>query len=360
MFEYQQVFDILSRNIGTLIATIKGSPKPQTSPHYANCKMGIYAKLYDASQVNDFAWMAARYCNIANLVTNTNLSGAYSGAQDVSESRTSQLDESAGPAEHPEGLVDNQRIEKQHVHLWSAYNSLVQTPDNQDALPLIDNTFSLPIINAAATEWPTLVTALDQLTRLNTVVSGANSTLVVTLDMDLYKRVVKGEYLHPEFKNKWVFSPGGFHSVICAVGCLGRTIEGSGLDDAWQEADLYNSVTVSQILNGNHYNRAIEAHRVTLQALFDLWLEKFLEDHHTVRDSLAASVKQLTEACKLKTDVGEAHRAFLMDMESLNLEEQLRQFDASHKSDPMFQWARMYMRQVMTLLQFQRATREGN
>ena len=50
-----------------------------------------------------------------------------------------------------------------------------------------------------------------------------------------------------------------------------------------------------------------------------------------------------------KTDVGEAHRAFLVDMESLNLEEQLRQFDASHKSDPMFQWARMYMRQVMTL-----------
>ena len=78
--------------------------------------MGIYAKLYDASQVNDFAWMADRYCHRANSVTNTNLSGAYSGAQDVSESRTSQLDESAGPAEHPEGLVDNQRIEKRHVH----------------------------------------------------------------------------------------------------------------------------------------------------------------------------------------------------------------------------------------------------
>ena len=109
--------------IQILPCSIKGSPKPQTSPQYANYKMGIYAKLYDASQVNDFAWMAARYCNRANSVTNTDLSGAYSGAQDVSESRTSQLDESVGPAKHPEGLVDNQRIEKQHVHLWSAYNS---------------------------------------------------------------------------------------------------------------------------------------------------------------------------------------------------------------------------------------------
>ena len=66
-------------------------------------------------------------------------------------------------------------------------------------------------------------------------------------------------------------------TVICALRCLGRTIAGSGLDDAWREADLYSSVTVSQILNGNHYNRAIEAHRLTLQALFDLWLGKFVE-----------------------------------------------------------------------------------
>jgi len=57
-------------------------------------------------------------------------------------------------------------------------------------------------------------------------------------------------------------------------------------------------VTVSQILNGNHYNRAIEAHQLTLQALFDLWLDKFLEDHPVVGDALVASVKQLTEACR--------------------------------------------------------------
>ena len=116
---------------------------------------------------------------------------------------------------------------------------------------------------------------------------------------------------------------------------------------------------MSHILNGNHYNRAIEAHRSTLQSFFDLWLAIFLEDHHTVRDSLVASVIQLTEACRLMTGVGEVHRTFLMYIESLHLEENLRQFDASNKNDPMFQWVRMYMRQVMTLLQFQRAIREG-
>ena len=47
-------------------------------------------------------------------------------------------------------------------------------------------------------------------------------------------------------------------------------------------------------------------------------------------------------------------------MSSLNLGKQLGEFDDSHMADPMFQWARMYMRQVMTLLQFQTAIWEGN
>ena len=74
------------------------------------------------------------------------------------------------------------------MHLWSAYNPLLQTPGDHDVLPVIDKTLRLPTINAATTEWPTLVTALDQLTKLNSVESGANSTLVVNLDMDLYIR----------------------------------------------------------------------------------------------------------------------------------------------------------------------------
>ncbi len=186
------------------------------------------------------------------------------------------------------------------MHLWSAYNSLTHTPNNEEDLPEIDNTFSMPIINANATEWPTLVTALDQLTKLNTIVSGSNRKLVVTLDMDLYKRVVKLEHLHPQFRDKWVFSPGAFHTVICALRCLGRTIEGSGLDTAWQEADLYSGVIVSQIINSNHYNRAVEAHQITLQVLFDLWFEAFLENNPVVWDTLSASVNPLTEACRTK------------------------------------------------------------
>ena len=175
-----------------------------------------------------------------------------------------------------------------------------------------------------------MVTALDQLSRVNDLVTGPDSKLVATMDMDQYKRALKLEYLDPQYKNKWVLCPGAFHTVLCALRCLGRTIEGSGLDEAWQEADLFSSVTVTQIINGNHHNRALQAHQVTLQALFDLWLGAFLEDHPAVRYSLRSAAEELTDACRANQDVYTAHQAFLVKLESLNIEKQLLEYDVTH------------------------------
>ena len=83
--------------------------------------------------------------------------------------------------------------------------------------------------------------------------------------------------------------PGAFPTVLCAIRCLGKTIKGSG--QAWQEADMYSSVNVTQIINENHHNRALAAHQITLQVLFDRWFDAFLEDHPAVRDHLQLAVK---------------------------------------------------------------------
>ena len=198
--------------------------------------------------------------------------------------------------------------EVQPVPLWSAYNSLAQVPMPNDAPTAVDIVFGLPIIKAPAHEWQTLVTSLDQLYRVNELVSEEDRKLVVTMDMDLYKRALKLEYLDSQYKNKYVLCPGAFHTVLCALRCLGRTSEGSGLDDAWQEADLYSNITVTQIINGNHHNRAIEAHQITLQVLFDLWISAFMDLHPAGRDSLRSAVPELTEACRANNDVHTAHQ----------------------------------------------------
>jgi len=43
---------------------------------------------------------------------------------------------------------------------------------------------------------------LNQLTKLNELVSGPEAKLLVTLDMDLYKRALKVEHLEPQYKGK--------------------------------------------------------------------------------------------------------------------------------------------------------------
>ncbi|KAH3882471.1 hypothetical protein DPMN_006411 [Dreissena polymorpha] len=106
--------------------------------------------------------------------------------------------------------------------------------------------------------------------------------------MDLYKRA-KLEYIDPQhYGGKWWLAPGPFHTSLCAVRCLGKTIENSSIDDLWVESGLYSDVVCNQIINGSHYNRAMEAHETTLQVFTDLWLPTFFESRERVYDALIA------------------------------------------------------------------------
>ena len=97
----------------------------------------------------------------------------------------------------------------------------------------------------------------------------SHTKVLVTMNMDLYKKALKLEHLNEMYSEKWMLSPGGFHIVVCALRCLGRTIEHSGLDEAWNRS-LYSSTINTQIINVKHYNPAIQAHEITLEVLFNL------------------------------------------------------------------------------------------
>ena len=160
----------------------------------------------------------------------------------------------------------------------------------------LDAVHALPLINSQAHEWKTLVTSLMQLHKLNILTRGHDSTrpVCVWLNMDLYKRVLKLTCLYPElYEDKWIASPGQFHIVLCALRCLGQTVDGRGLDIAWVEADICSNVTVMQIINGSHHNRAIECHLFTLQALTDMWLDAFFAKHPDVYKSLEITLHRL-------------------------------------------------------------------
>ena len=91
---------------------------------------------------------------------------------------------------------------------------------------------------------------------------------------------------------------------------------------------------------------------ITLQVMNDLWLEAFFKERPVVRDALKSSVIQLSKACISREGLRDAHTKLMVTLESLNLGEQRASFDQQHSANPMFQWARQYKRQVISLLQF--------
>jgi hypothetical protein len=122
--------------------TITGSPKPSRSPRYENFELGQYQdKVLNATQ-HDFAWLLARYSQ----------------------------------RHHPEETADG-------IPVWSAYNSRLCTQEVTDR-PKLDQDFTLRIINEPAHEWRTLVTVLEKLSHLNSVVCPESpGKILVTLDM---------------------------------------------------------------------------------------------------------------------------------------------------------------------------------
>jgi hypothetical protein len=129
---------------------------------------------------------------------------------------------------------------------------------------------------------------------------------------------------------------------------------------AWIEADLYSSITVVQILNGKHHNRALDAHQISLQALFDLWIKAFFEENPTLHHKLMSAMEAVREACSNGLDVAEVHRQLVRLINTLELVKQMEEFDQKNDKYPMYKWARMYMKQVSNLLQFMRGTRDRN
>ena len=168
-----------------------------------------------------------------------------------------------------------------------------------------------------------------------------------------------------------VFRIGEMHTIMASLRALGASIDGSGFDEGWIEAGLYGSTTMRQILEGNHMKRALTAHSITYSALSDLHMEAFLKsesaksnaEHKTVYDSVIQASVAMNTICKegRYSEIGTKHKDLVTAMETDDLQERLLRFDEVMESQcPLFKFARDYMKFVMCILMFIRASREGD
>ena len=182
----------------------------------------------------------------------------------------------------------------QKVPSWAAFNLLIHAPNEKSDVTCIH---ALPLISAPAQECQTLLTIWKQSQHISSHIVGSEKKIIITLDMDLYKRAIKLQALNVHLQDQYVLLVGECLTVPCSLRTLGSFIEGSGIDDAWVEAELYGTATLRQIIEGKHMERVLQAHATTLQVCFDMYIEAFLDENPQMRDHL--QTESQTIACNV-------------------------------------------------------------
>ncbi|KXJ12360.1 hypothetical protein AC249_AIPGENE6741 [Exaiptasia diaphana] len=217
---------------------------------------------------------------------------------------------------------------------------------------------SPPLIPEPAHEWRTLLTVLKQAQNIKTAVVGPSRKTVISLDLGLYQPAKQLQMSRTDL-NHIILRPGELHIVMAQLRTIGSYIENSGIDLCWTEADLYGPSTVKQILEGNHVKRGQTAHIVTLQALFNLYQEVFLNQHPHLKPHLVQASTMLIETCSTNIEeLSKAHKEMSDTINALDITSKMANFDKSKK--PLFICMRQYMQMILEMLLFIRAVRTAN
>ena len=167
-----------------------------------------------------------------------------------------------------------------------------------------------------------------------------------------------------DIRKQFLFRPGELHVVFWALAALGKYIEGSRIDQAWVEAGLYAPTTVTHILNGKHVYRSLEAHMVTLIALYNLYFHSFLTSDPEERPALHSVSTLLGEAYHREINQSTEQKKYLIGairevmtvFESRGITKKLAEFEGN--ASKMQHFVLNYMKQFEMILLFVRSTRQ--
>ena len=243
---------------------------------------------------------------------------------------------------------------------WAGYNSLIST-----SMPLTE-VASFPLLPELAHEWSTLLTVIKQAIYLKELAVGENHITLITFDMALYEKVIQLVDSRQDLKGKVMPRLGELHVVMCALRALGSSIENSGIDDAWVEADVYSSATTRQILNCTHYKRSLRAHIYSYSALYELAIEQFFKDNPDLAETCQEATSEVERACKdsdkttRPTSVKREHSNLLQKLTEKDFLKRLKDWETEKNENAMFRSMMNYIHRVETILFFIAASRNGN
>jgi hypothetical protein len=155
-----------------------------------------------------------------------------------------------------------------------------------------------------------------------------------------------------EYQEFLIVRLGGFHTAMNFMKAIGKHMQSTGLLEVWCESGLLGEKTAENAMMGKGYEKAIRAHKVTFQALWQILLPRFLDYLHSEDREL----KQMIE----KADSEEDDQELIDILSAQRFRELLCKFRDNHgDTDPNFMLWWEYIKMVQVLLMFIRAQRDG-
>ena len=208
----------------------------------------------------------------------------------------------------------------------------------------------MPIIQAPAHDLDTMNTVVQRALHVSKTLG--QRYVVITVDQALFPLLM--EWAKPEYEEILIPRLGGLHIAMNFLKVIGQQMKDSGLENVWTDSQLLGEVAIDKVLAGKCYSKAVRAHKITLQALWQLLLPEL---SNYLQDKNPYLRNQMVELAQL--DDSENVDQLVAMLSSPQFQNEMSSFLASHEEDATFQYWWQYMEMVCILLRFIRADREG-
>ena len=160
--------------------------------------------------------------------------------------------------------------DSQQIPAWAGFISETGCPPTK--LTTIDY---YPVINHPITEYKTVQECLRAAEEATVEVG--QDYVVTTFDLGVCMKAFPLVWNAPHKYRKHIILIGTFHLLCAYMKAIGKKMSGSGLEELLLEAGMVGPGSLSGVMNGKHYERALHCHTVILEALERLLLDKFVE-----------------------------------------------------------------------------------
>ena len=242
----------------------------------------------------------------------------------------------------------------QTVSSWTGFNIQVHCTEDTK-----ENCIEyLPTINAPATYMSTLH---DILVRSETIRKSLQlKSIVCVFDQALYAKASEIKWKNLVKFGDIVIRMGAFHTSCTLLAILGKRFGDAGLRELAIEIGIIEDGSISGVLEGRQYNRAIRMHKLTYEALNRLAWDSFVEcvgEKEEIFEELSECIEEMSNC--IDTDTFHETLSKSVYMRVANLFDEHQEFLKKENGDLSALWM-SYIDMVGVMLDILRASREGN